>query len=156
MPNESGAERDFVGGKVSSSAISAFHLIPAEALRRYARRCQVGVERKGDKAWNAMTTHNQDILTSKEFALERINHLIGHALTLRDKIARGEPLLAGDDDAGAIIWNGGYLCCATAAMAAAVPPLNCSGCGGTGTIADHDQYFRNCPACHGSGKSRAK
>lgn len=115
MPDKDAKEVDLAGGKVSSSEIYGFHLIPYEAMVRLAQRFDLGVVRKGDKAWNA-TTHNQEVLTSKDFILHRISHVIGHAMKLRDKIVAGVDPLAGDDDASAVIWGGAFLCAATKAV----------------------------------------
>lgn len=102
---------------VSSSKIPRIDLIPTEAIVRLAERFQLGVERKGDKAWN-VTTDNQAAIMDREFILARIAHVIYHALKLRDKVISGEdPLKAGgDDDAGAIIWGGAFLCEVTKRM----------------------------------------
>jgi hypothetical protein len=113
MPDKTDSP-EIVMGKVSSSKIPGFHLIPTEALVRLALRFDVGVERKKELAWNALTA-NQDMLTNKEFILHRIGHVINHAQKLRDKIVAGTSDL-GDDDAGAIIWAGAFLCCATKAL----------------------------------------
>lgn len=104
-------EVDFVGGKVSSSKQPSFKLIPTVALVRLADICDLGIERKGEKSWNALS-QNQEVLEDGEFILERISHVINHALQLRDKIIRHE-VGVGDDDAGAIMWGGMFLCCAT-------------------------------------------
>jgi hypothetical protein len=147
---EKGKEIDMAGGRVSSSEIPHFELIPTVALVRLAERFKLGLDRKGDKAWNALT-QNQEVLTDRGFILSRIAHVIHHALKLRDKVLAGEAL--GDDDAGAIIWGGAFLCCAEVAK----PPLNCSACGGSGHILRNDNQFADiCPACHGTGKQRAK
>ncbi len=148
MPDQNAKEVTLAGGLVSSSEIPGFHLIPTEALVRLAKRFELGTERKKDKAWNALTK-NQECLTDREFILHRISHVIAHALKLRDKITQNLPLE--DDDAGAVIWGGAFLCCATAAK----PPLNCSACGGTGM---HELVGEDteCPACRGTGKSKLK
>ena len=99
------------GGVVTSSQIPGLHLIPTEALVRLAERFELGIQRKGwDKAWNGCSA-NQECLTDRDFILDRIGHTIYHALKLRDSIVNGN--LDGDDDAGAIIWGGAFLCCAT-------------------------------------------
>ena len=154
MPEPNAPEVPFAGGKVTSSAVPHFHLIPTESLIRLARRFELGVQRKGSGAWNALT-QNQEILTDEEFALERISHVIAHANKLRDKIVNGLPF-DDDDDAGAISWAGAYLACATQAMARI--PLNCSACGGTGQVraSDGPKCMVKCPACRGTGKQGKK
>ncbi len=116
MPqHDSAVEVPMAGGVVTSSKIPALHLIPTEALLRTAARFELGIERKGaDKAWNACS-ENQSCLSDKQFVLDRIGHVILHALSLRDKVLRNAPL-DGDDDAGAIAWSGAFLCCATKAL----------------------------------------
>ncbi len=137
-------EITMAGGQVSSSQIPGFHLIPTEALVRLAMRFDAGVERKREKAWNAITP-NQEVLTNREFILHRIGHIVGHSSRLRDKIIMGNPM-DGDDDAGALIWGGAFLCCATRALENARRKPNCSACGGTGKFLNSD---RECPACRG-------
>ena len=113
MPDPNAKEIPMAGGIVSSSECPPYHLIPTEALTRLAYRFQAGIDRKGDKAWNAIS-QNGDCLTDKQFILARISHVIAHANKLRDKISAGLPL-DDDDDAGGIIWAGAFLCCATKA-----------------------------------------
>lgn len=184
MPNEGAKEVLMAGGKLSSSELEEFHLIPFEPLRRLAARFALGRDRKREKAWNA-TSSNQDALRDVPFALSRIDHTIAHCMKLRDKLVSGEDLLFGDDDAGGIIWGGAYLCCATVAIQAAKTPTlvpvlrNCSACGGLKTvdvkracgscagwattvpgdcISCHGSRTvsipEECPACKGSGKSK--
>lgn len=106
----------YAGGNALSTKIPAFHLIPTVALEALAKRFEKGIERKGDKAWNALSP-NQSILTDREFAIERIAHIIHHCMKLRDKlIAGGDNPFEGDDDAGAIIWGGAFLCSVKQAM----------------------------------------
>lgn len=106
----------FAGGKVTSSKVPPFHLIPLEAQVRLAWRFQTGIDRRPDgTAWNACSK-NQEVLLDQAFVLDRISHVIKHANLLRDKIIAGTPM-EGDDDAGAIAWCGAFFCCATRAMA---------------------------------------
>lgn len=99
------------GGLASSSPCPPFHLIPTIGLIGLAERFQKGVERKGDKAWNAVSK-NQACLKDKEFAIERLSHVINHAMKLRDKLQAGDVNgMAEDDDAGAIAWAGVFLYC---------------------------------------------
>lgn len=99
------------GGIAASSPCPPFHLIPTIGLIGLAERFQKGVDRKGDKAWNA-TSSNQACLKDKAFAIERISHIIDHAMKLRDKLKASDVAgMAEDDDAGAIAWAGIFLYC---------------------------------------------
>lgn len=114
-------EQLLAGGKIASSHSPAFHLIPRAALIALANRCQLGVERKGDKAWNAITTGNQHCLTDRELILHRISHVIDHATKLRDRLVAADStsdysILAEDDDSAAVMWGGMFLCCAVDAV----------------------------------------
>lgn len=137
-------EIDQAGGLVSSSEIDDFAYITTHSLQRLAYRCKIGVQRKGDKAWNA-TTSNHDCLTNIDFAINRISHVIGHALALRDKLVKakhtGEFHLDKDhDDAAAIMWSGMLFCEVTNAIEhkehkehkIKIPLIDCEACGGTG------------------------
>ena len=76
------------------------------ALEKTAARFALGITRKGKKSWNALS-ENQEILTNKEFLIERCSHIIHHALKLRDKLHKGDIVgLAEDDDASAVVWGG--------------------------------------------------
>lgn len=104
------------GGKAASTPIPPLHLIPTVALEALANRFQLGIERKGDKSWNALSP-NQEILADVQFAIDRCGHVIHHALKLRDKLLRGdtEAMLA-DSDGSAIAWGGVFLTCVVDAM----------------------------------------
>lgn len=108
------------GGKAASSKGPAFHLIPTTVFEALAARCELGIERKGDKSWNALS-QNQEVVKDLDFAIERTSHIIHHALKLRDKLhamklrdqhssreATTAPFRE-DDDAGAILWGGMFL-----------------------------------------------
>jgi hypothetical protein len=99
-------------GKVLTTKVPGFHLIPTESLVRLAERFQLGIDKKGKMAWNSLTD-NQEVLTNKELIFDRIGHIIHHCLKLRDKILKNEDPLEEDDDAGAISWGGAFLCCVT-------------------------------------------
>lgn len=103
-------------GKAASTKGPAFHLIPTDALAQLADRFELGVARKGDRAWNALSK-NQEILTNREFVIERISHIIHHAMKLRDKI-NGDDFagMEEDSDAGAIAWGGIFLLSAVSAL----------------------------------------
>ncbi len=96
---------------VSSSKQPMTHLIPTVAMVRTAQIFELGKLIKKEKAWNATST-NQDCLMDKEFLLDRISHIINHALKLRDKILVGD-MMDGEDDAASIVFGGMLLICAT-------------------------------------------
>lgn len=105
-------------GKVLSTKGPALHLIPMEALVGLADRFEKGVERKGEGAWNALSA-NQECLVDREFLLDRISHLITHALKFRDQLVRGvkpdeESMY---DNAGAVAFGGALLLCAAKEVA---------------------------------------
>lgn len=102
-------EIDF--GNASSSKQPRWDVVPRRALLRLIQRFEMGLERKGDKAWHARS-QNQDCLTNHEFVVSRIVHVINHAYALLDKL-EGRIPDDGDDDAGAIAWGGIFLCEAT-------------------------------------------
>jgi|SRR6186713_681208 len=109
----------FANGKAASSKCLPFHLIPTVALESLAKRLQLGIERKGDKAWNAVSS-NQEVLTDREFAIERCSHIINHAMKLRDQLAHGpnpgQDTDSMEDNAGAISWGGAFLSCVVDAL----------------------------------------
>lgn len=102
---------DFGNGR--STKGPDLHLIPTLALVQLAERFTLGEERKGDKAWNANSS-NQEVLVNKPFILERISHVISHAMKLRDSVVSG--VFSADNDASAISWAGAFLCCAVDAI----------------------------------------
>lgn len=104
------------GGIASSSAQPRWDLIPRRALLRIIKRFELGIERKGNKAWNARSS-NQACLLDKEFVISRAVHVINHAWALIDKLEGREPE-DGDDDAATVAWNGIFLCEATRALRA--------------------------------------
>lgn len=111
-------QRRMAGGKVSSTKVPPLHLIPTVALTTLADRFQAGKDRKGGGAWNALSK-NQEILTDKEFLIERCDHIILHTLLVRDQLARGES--PGEEslshNAGAVLFGGALLSCAADALA---------------------------------------
>lgn len=105
-------------GKVLSTKGPALHLIPMEALVGLADRFEKGAERKGEGAWNALSA-NQECLVDREFLLDRISHLITHAMKFRDQLVRGvkpdeESMY---DNAGAVAFGGALLLCAAREVA---------------------------------------
>ena len=112
------------GGKVSSTKVPPIHLIPTVALTSLAGRFQAGIERKGDGAWNALSP-NQEVLTDKEFLIERCDHIILHTLLVRDQLARGES--PGEEslshNAGAVLFGGALMACAAEALTKDVDPV---------------------------------
>lgn len=104
-------EIPMAGGLASSSVCPPYHLVPTVGMKMLAERFQAGVDRKGDKAWNAVSS-NQACLKDKAFVIERISHIIDHAMKLRDKLQADDvAAMKEDDDAGAITWAGIFLCC---------------------------------------------
>lgn len=103
------------GGKVLSSHIPRWELIPTVAIDCLADRFAAGIERKGDKSWNAIAT-NQDAIMYKKFLLDRCAHIARHAMLLRDKLLLGDIDPSDDDDAGAILFGGALMACATRRM----------------------------------------
>jgi hypothetical protein len=97
----------FTGGAVSSR-IPRYDLIPRGALKRVADRFELGLQKHGERAWNARTA-NQQCLEDKEFLIARAAHAIDHALKLIAKLEGLSPA-DGDDDAAAIAWAGICLC----------------------------------------------
>lgn len=120
MPDKDAPEVVMGGGLASSSKAPLFELIPTESMIRLATRFEAGIERKKEKAWNALSS-NQVVLLDQKFVMNRITHVIAHSLKLRDKLFAGAILIGdgeteADDDAGAIMWGGSFLCCATRAI----------------------------------------
>lgn len=146
----------FAGGAVSSSKIPRLDLIPYRSIVRLAARFELGLERHGEKAWNALSS-NQQVLTDRDFVIARAAHAANHALLLIGKLTGCIPD-DGDDDAAAIMWSGACLCEATRALAETKPTLNCSACGGTGEVVHGGEgdALRTCPACKGSTKAGAR
>lgn len=118
---------EFAGGKVASSKCPSFQLIPTISLLRLVERFELGQQRKGDKAWNATT--DQSVLLDRSWVMERLNHVIKHALDLRDKLSllskegiteeertRAIDSIKAEDDAAAIMWAGAFLIAATEKM----------------------------------------
>ncbi len=89
---------------VTSTAIPRFELIPRVGLESLAARFELGVERKGEGAWNALREDLRDVLKDGSFVIERLSHCISHSLDAIQKVNRGEVI--GEDDAGAIMFAG--------------------------------------------------
>ena len=154
-------EVKFASGGTSSKQ-PRFELIPYTALIRAALRFELGIENRPDgSSWNALSENYQRCLEDKAFILARAAHTAQHAMKLKAILA-GEIPDDGDDHAGAILWGGCFLACATEKS---IQPKNCSACGGTGkkhalyaTPTDTEPRWlptsENCPACHGTGKQR--
>lgn len=126
----------------TSSKVPRLELIPFAALCRLAARFELGIERHGDDAWNALS--KQECLRDREFAIARAGHVMHHAARLIAKLTGRIPD-DGDDDAAAVMWGGAFLCEATAALR-----RPCAGCSGTGQHAAGGPDGK-CPACKGSG-----
>lgn len=92
---------------VKSTKIPRFELIPKSALEALALRFELGIERKGDGAWNALTKHKEEALQDTAFVIERLSHCILHCYDAIGKLASGE--MEGEEDAGAIMFAGAVL-----------------------------------------------
>lgn len=104
------------GGKGASSKIPPYHLIPTVFLDMLANQAALGVTRKKKRSWNALSD-NQDILLDREFVLERVAHVIRHAMLARDRILNGDfENMDTENDPAAVGWGGMFLCCAFDAM----------------------------------------
>lgn len=98
-------------GLALSSRIPPIYLIPTEVIDVLADRFQTGIDRKGDKSWNAISS-NQAVLDDIDFAIDRCGHAVRHAMQLRDKLhSRDIEGLKVDNDAAAILWAGAFLAC---------------------------------------------
>lgn len=91
-------EEIIVVGGATTSKKPLFHLLPSEGLIRVADRFELGLVKHSKDNWRKG-------IHEKEFALARLDHVIGHALRLIDKI-EGRKEADGDDDAAAITWGG--------------------------------------------------
>jgi hypothetical protein len=99
---------ELAGGTFTSSKIPRFELIPRESLVRLAARMELGLERHGDKAWNALMP-DHPALESKDALIARAAHAIDHASKLI-AILTGQMPDDGDDHASAVMWAGAFLC----------------------------------------------
>jgi hypothetical protein len=105
-------EVKFAGGG-SSSKTPRLELIPLESLVRAARRFELGIANRSDgTAWNALSPNFKSCLEDREFVIDRAAHVALHAMKLK-AILSGEIPDDGDDHAGAILWAGCFLACAT-------------------------------------------
>lgn len=93
---------------VTSTKLPRYELIPKSALDSLALRLELGVQRKGDGAWNALNNKRYAALENPDFVIERLSHVIHHCMDAIAKIARGN-ILNGEDDAGAILFGGAVL-----------------------------------------------
>lgn len=103
---QEGAKEQLFSG-VKSTKIPRYELIPKSALVALANRMELGIERKGDEAWNALTLHKQEALKDNAFVIERLSHCIQHCYDAIASVVRGED--SKEDDAGAILFAGAVL-----------------------------------------------
>lgn len=96
--------KDYNG--ITSTSLPRLELIPKAALESLAKRFELGIERKGDGAWNALTPHMDK--ATKEFVIERLAHCIHHCYDAIAKVNEDVEFL-GEDDAGAIMFAGAVL-----------------------------------------------
>jgi len=105
-------EVKFSGGGTGSKQ-PRLELIPYIALIRAALRFELGIANRRDgSSWNALSKNFQTAVRDKKFILARAAHTAQHALKLKAILA-GEIPDDGDDHAGAILWGGCFLACAT-------------------------------------------
>lgn len=97
-----------VAGGATNTPCPGFHRIPFVALVALAERFEVGeIKRAGKGCWNSAIPGSDAMLT-QEFVVERLNHVIKHALVALGKL-HGTIPFNGDDDAGAIMFGGATL-----------------------------------------------
>lgn len=89
-------------GARSSEHQPRFDLIPANGLRRLARRFELGAVKHGEDNWRKG-------LGDRDWLLERINHAHNHLHRLAASI-KGPIFDVTDDDAAAVAWCGVVLC----------------------------------------------
>jgi hypothetical protein len=98
-------KRDFPSG-VTSTKQTRLALIPHRGLINAAKRFEEGLQKHGDKAWNALSP-NQAALTDVDWLIERCSHGIEHLYRIIDELrfrnVGAEGLLG---DAGAVAWCG--------------------------------------------------
>lgn len=94
---------------VTSTKIPRFELIPKSALESLALRFELGIERKGDGAWNALTRHKAEALKDSAFVIERLSHCISHCYDAIAKVMDDYDILEREEDAGAILFAGSVL-----------------------------------------------
>lgn len=95
-------------GKVTSTKLARLELIPKSALIALADRFELGIERKGEGAWNAASQANEEVLQDKAFVIERLSHCIHHCYDAIKKLVLDCPN-EGEEDAGAILFAGAVL-----------------------------------------------
>lgn len=100
--NNNNNENDKVTHKsgATSSHCPRYDYIPLSALNSLAERYELGVEKHGKDNWRRG-------IPDVDYCLERLNHVIRHAITLQLKL-QGKMSWDGDDDAGAILWGGAF------------------------------------------------
>jgi hypothetical protein len=101
---EPSVEKVFTGG-ASSSECASFRLIPFEAIKRLADRCQLGLDRKGEAAWNTMNPRSGEMLDDVDWVVNRFEHAIKHSYLAIMKL-KGLIPDDDDDDAAAVMWAG--------------------------------------------------
>lgn len=106
-------EIPMAGGKVKTSKIPRWELIPTAALDSIASIFELGIVRKGDGAWNALSD-NQEILTDIDFLINRLAHIMRHAALIRDQLKATGTINA--EDAGALGFGGVLMTCAAKAL----------------------------------------
>jgi hypothetical protein len=94
----------------TSSKAPAFHLIPLGALIALAGRYEGGAVKHGPYNWKkGLGSDYTPPVPCKfrDYCIERLNHVVFHALKLMAKLQNLRPE-DDDDDAGAIMWGGAF------------------------------------------------
>lgn len=99
--------REFGSGATSTKQ-PRLSLIPHQGLVNAALRFELGLERHGEKAFNALS--NQKPLSDIEWLIERCSHSIEHLYRLIDFLKEPDmdanALIEAQGDAGAVAWCG--------------------------------------------------
>ncbi len=93
-------EKQSYGAATRSKKPERFDLIPPAALRAYAARMALGVEKHGEGNWMQVPPEQVG-----DWVKDCVNHLMGHICDLKDAHPQ-EDISA---NLGAILWNAGCI-----------------------------------------------
>lgn len=98
-------KRSFSSGATSTKQIR-LSLIPHQGLLNAALRFELGLEKHGPSAYNALSETNSCLL-DREWLIERCSHAIEHLYTMIDNLKNTNiKISACQNDAGAVAWCG--------------------------------------------------